>query len=42
MNRIVVAFLAAAGASLVLGVSAASAHHSFSAAFDLTAPVTVK
>ena len=42
MNRMVVAFLATAGVFLVLAVSPASAHHSFAAAFDLTAPVTVK
>jgi|ERR1044071_9252745 DNA/RNA endonuclease YhcR with UshA esterase domain len=42
MNRMVVAFLATAGVFLVLAASPASAHHSFAAAFDLTAPVTVK
>jgi hypothetical protein len=42
MNRFGVVWLATAVASLLCVVSSASAHHSFAAAFDLTAPVTVK
>ena len=42
MNRFGIVWLATGVASLLCVVSSASAHHSFAAAFDLTAPVTVK
>src|ERR1041385_4251821 len=42
MTRIVVAILATAVASLAIAVTSAAAHHSFGAAFDLNAPLTVK